>query len=425
MATQLTGAGLLGAQFEKVDKQLYKLFEREPMWYTRIEKQSRTEEVSMRPFRIPLQLTMSGLAGGFDPDGGDLGLGNGPVIDHAELTPIYNKIAARLTQKSIYVTDSTDKAVVKAANLVIEDTIKTMRLYLDQLGQGPGNGQLGVIQAVNGATATMAVPNGSVGVYDGEQVNIVDPTFTFLRNAGGPLQIANHDQVESNTITFTANLPNTVQAGDLIVDPFVTPANPFSLFGIKYHQNNAITGAWQNLDRAAYPYQLRTTRVNGGGSNLLHIHIMQCLAKIKKSIGPGAFKKGKYRAYGNTEQEIQYKQLGINVQSIIKGSPEGTTKDLDVLYSGNITMEGIEMDISVHADQTRIDFFDYSKFLRVVSKELSFYKDLEGRMVFPQYGDSGGIAASWLIYWDIGHQIGNTSPLSGGFIDTLAVPNIY
>lgn len=423
--SQLTGAGLLGAQFEKVDKQLYKLFERAPIFYNMIQKQARTEEVSMRPFRIPLQLTMSGIAGGYDPDGGDLGLGNGPVIDHAELTPIYNKIAARLTQKAIYVTDSTDKAVIKAANLVIEDTLKTMRLYLDQLAQGPGNGQLGVIQSVAGAVATMAIPNGSIGIYDGEQVNIVDPTFTFLRNPGGPLQIANHDQVESNVITFTGNLPGAVQPGDLIVDPFVTPANPFSLFGIKYHQNNAITGAWQNLDRAAYPYQLRTTRVNAGGSNLLHIHIMQCLAKIEKSIGTDQFQQGKYVAYCNTEQKIQYKQLGINVQSIIKASPEGNTKDLDVLYSGDISFEGIKPKISVHADQTRIDFLDISKWLRVVSKELSFYKDLEGRMVFPQYGDSGGIAASWLIYWDIGHQIGNVSPLSGGFIDTLAVPNIY
>ncbi len=424
MASPLTGAGLLGAQLEKVDKELHKLLERSRMFYTAIEKKGRTEEVSMRPFRIPVQLTPSGLFSGYDPDGGDLGLGNGPVIDHAEVTPIYHKIAARFTQKAQYATDTSEKAIVKANNLIIADTLETMKMALDQTAQGPGNGQLGVIQSVAGAVATMAIPNGAVGVYDGEQVNIISADMTTLRNVGGPLTITNHDIVESSTITFSAALPGTVVAGDLIVDPFITPQNPFGLFGIKYHQNNATTGSWQNLDRSAYPYQLRTSRVNAGGSPLLHVHCMQVVAKIKKSIGPEKFKGGKYRVYTNTEQEIQYKQLGINVQTFVKGSPQGNTDKLDILFS-DWTVDGVEPMVSTRADQTRMDWLDLSKWGRVVSKELSFFKDMYGTMMWPQYGNSGGIAASWLFYYDIGHQIFNVNPLHGGFIDTLAVPNVY
>jgi hypothetical protein len=424
MSSPLTGAGLLGAQLEKVDKNLWKLLERSHMLYTTIKKQGRTEEVSMRPFRIPLMLTPTGLFSGYEPDGGDLGVGNGPVIDHAEVTPIYHKIAAAFTQKSLYATNSSAKAIVEANTLVIADALETLKLALDQTAQGPGNGQLGVVQSVSGSVITMAIPNGATGVYDGEQVNILNSTETVQRNVGGPLTITNHDMVESNTITFSGALPGSVVAGDIIVDPFITPTNPFGLFGIKYHQNNATTGTWLNLDRSAYPYQLRTSRVNAGGSPLLHVHLMQVMAKIKKSIGPEKFEKGNYRAYMNTEQEIQYKQLGINVQTFMKGSPQGNTDKMDVLYS-NFTIEGIKPMISTRADQTRIDFLDLDVWGRVVSKEISFYKDIEGRMIFPQYGNSGGIAATWLFYYDIGHQIFVTDPLRGGFVDTLAVPNVY
>ncbi len=432
MSTGLTGAGLLGEMFEKVDPNLYKLFENSKLFYFQLQKKGRTEEVSMRPYRIPIQFTPSGLVSGYDPDGGDMGVGNGPIIDHAELTPIYTRIAAKFTQKAMYTTDTSAKAVIKANTLIIDDALKTMQMALDQYAQGPGNNQLGVISSVATTVATMLVPNGANGVYDGEQVNIISADMTTLRNPTGPLTVQVHDEVESNTITFTTDISGLgITAGDLIVDPFITPSNPFGLFGIKYHQNNAVTGTWQNLDRAAYPYNLRTSRVNAGGGSLQHLFVMQTIAKIKKSIGIENFQRGKYVFYTNTDQEIAYKQLGINVQVINKMMPSGkiTGEKMDVLYSGGVEMEGIGGlggdGISIRADQARIDFFDMTRWGRVVSKELSFYKNLDGQMIFQQYGDSGGIAAAWLFYYDIGHQIFNTCPLAGGFIDNLAVPNLY
>jgi hypothetical protein len=429
MSTGLTGAGLLGAMLEKVDPQLYKMFENFNSFYAMLQKKTRTEEVSMRPFRIPIQFTPTGLFAGYDPDGGDMGVGNGPIIDHAEVTPIYHRQAARFTQKALYTTDTSAKAVVKANQLVIADALKTMQMALDQTAQGPGNGQLGVISSVDGTGTilTMTVPNGANGVYDGEQINIISADLSTLRNPGEALTVQVHDEVESNVVVLTTSVTGLgVVQGDLIVDPFITPANPFGLFGIQYHQNNATTGTWQNLDRSAYPYNLRTSRVNAGGATLQHLHCMQIVAKIKKSIGIDMFKKGKYGAYTNTDQEIAYKQLGINVNRI--NTMEDGGKPLEMLFPQGISIEGIPLlggDVSIRANQARIDFIDMSRWGRVVSKELSFYKNLDGQMVFQQYGDSGGIAASWLFYYDIGHQIFNTCPLAGGFIDNLAVPNLY
>lgn len=431
MATGLSASGLLGEMFEKVDPVLHKMFENDNgTFYGTIEKKGRTQEVSSRPFRIPIQFTPTGIVGGYDPDGGDLGVGNGPVIDHAELTPIYTRIAVRYTQKAQYTTDTSQKAVMSANAIVVADALETMKMVLDQYAQGPGNNQLGIISSVATTVATMAVPNGANGVYDGEQVNVISADLTTLRNPAGPLTVQVHDEVESNTVTFTTDISGLgIVQGDLIVDPFITPANPFGLFGIQYHQNNATTGTWQNLDRAAYPYNLRTSRVNGGGASLQHLHVMQAVAKAKKSIGIKMFKKGKYQAYTNTDQEIAYKQLGINVQQINKQTPQGkVTEPLDVLYSGGIEFEGIPLlsgDVSIRASQARIDFLDISRWGRIVTKELSFYKNPDGQMLFQQYGDSGGIAAAWLFYYDIGHQIYNTCPLAGSFIDNLAVPNLY
>ena len=68
---------------------------------------------------------------------------------------------------------------------------------------------------------------------------------------------------------------------------------------------------------------------------------------------------------------------------------------------------------------------DMRHFFRVVAKDLSFFKSPEGQMLFPTYGDSGGPNAQWLFYYDIYHQIGNTNPLAGAYIDQLAVPNVY
>ena len=227
-----------------------------------------------------------------------------------------------------------------------------MKFAVNATAQGPGNGQLGIIQSVAGAVATMAVPMGAAGVYEGMQVNLVDSLSQNLRNQTGPLTIVAIDTVESNTITFSAPLPGTVVAGDLIVDTFIVPGNTLGLYGIKYHQNNNTTGYWQNLDRSAFPYRLRTSRVNAGGSALLLIHILLALAKIRLSLGADVFKKGKYLAYMNVQQEMNYKLLGMQVQSIIKVGPgEKVANNMDLLFEGDITMQGIQVETSARADQ--------------------------------------------------------------------------
>lgn len=422
---QLTGLGTVALQLEKVHREVPVLFEREDKGlYSMIKKSGRTDKSSTRPTRLPLLMGPGGKFGGYNPEGGDMGLGSGDVYDFGQVTPIFQRMAVQFTQLSQYATDSDDKAVKDAVNQQIANSLKQAGVALDQAVQGAGQGVLGTVSSVSGATATMQVPNGAVGVYDGEDLNILNSTLTTQRNLGGPVTVQNHDMV-GGTVVFTANLPGTVVNGDVLTDPFITPNNTVGLFGIKYHHNNATSGIWLTLNRATYPFQLRTPSINGNNNSLIQPMIRQGRNKIRKTLGADVIETENFIAYMNTDQEMAYEQLGLNMESIVKEGAGGKANDLELLFTGKLTMAGMPIKCSIHADQTRIDFIALKHWGRVVSKELGFFKDYEGKMIFPTYGASGGINASWLFYYDIGHQIWDDNPLMGCYLFSLAVPQIF
>ena len=75
-------------------------------------------------------------------------------------------------------------------------------------------------------------------------------------------------------------------------------------------------------------------------------------------------------------------------------------------------------------DLTRVDFLDLSHWGRAVLKDIDFY-EVNGNTVFPIYGASGGLAASYIFYFDTAFQVWDDSPRTGAFIDTLARPSGY
>jgi hypothetical protein len=217
-------------------------------------------------------------------------------------------------------------------------------------------------------------------------------------------------------------LPGGTVATDVIVHDGLSGAQPTSLFGIKYHQNNATTGTWLNLNRATYPVQLQTPRVNAGNAALTPANVRLAINKVRKALGINHLSK--LIAYMAVEQEHAWENLGITVSQIIKEGGSGSGNDLDLLFTGRKTMSGIPIKSSVNADQTRVDFLDLSHWGRAVLKDIDFY-EVNGNTVFPIYGASGGLAASYIFYFDTAFQLWSDSPRSGAFIDTLARPSGY
>ena len=88
-------------------------------------------------------------------------------------------------------------------------------------------------------------------------------------------------------------------------------------------------------------------------------------------------------------------------------------------------MSGVPINENIHADQTRIDFLDLSHWGRAVMKDIGFFENGDGQTMFQIYGASGGVAAAYIFYFDVGMQVWSDSPRSGCYIYSLARPAGY
>jgi hypothetical protein len=408
----------IALQLEKVRDKVPLLYERDDVLLSMIQQRGDVEKVSSRAMKLPLQVNPGGKAGSYSADGGDLGRGSGTTFDFATISPIFYRFAIEITKLVEYSTNSREKAVENAAKREVANGMKQFRSFLDKLIQTAGNGVLGSIGSIASSTLTMNVPSGAALVYVGQTIQVYDSTLTTNR---GSCNVTAADPITAQTITVDS-VPAGTTAGDVIVHDGLTGASPVSLFGIKYHQNNATTGTWLNLNRATYPVQLATPRVNAGNAALTPANVRLAINKVRKSLGTAQV--GKLIAYTSVEQEHAWENLGITISQVIKEGGAGNANDLDLLFTGRKTMSGVPIKTSVNADQTRVDFLDLSHWGRAVIKDIDFF-EIGGQTVFPIYGASGGLAASYIFYFDTGFQVWNDSPRSGAFIDALARPSGY
>lgn len=411
-------ANVIALQLEKVRDKVPLLYERDDILLTMIQQRGDVEKVSSRNMRLPLQINPGGKAGSYNADGGDLGRGSGTAYDVAQVSPIFFRMAIEITKLVEYATTGKEKAIENAAKREVANGMKQFRAFLDKLMQTAGNGVLGTINTVAGNVFTMAVPSGAALVYVGQTIQVYDTTLTTNR---GTANVVAADPISAQTITVDAAPAGTV-ATDVIVHDGLAGAQPVSLFGVKYHQNNATTGTWLNLNRATYPVQLQTPAVSAANSALVPSFVRLAINKVRKSLGINQL--GKLIAYMAVEQEHAWENLGIGISQIIKEGAGGGADDLDLLFTGKKTMSGVGIKSSINADQTRIDFLDLSHWGRAVMKDIDYY-EVNGNTVFPIYGASGGLAASYIFYYDTSFQVWDDSPRSGAFVSTLARPSGY
>lgn len=422
-------AQTVALQLEKVRDKLPVLYERDAAFVSSIKK-AEVETVSSRYMRIPLQLIPGGVPGGFNPDGGDLGRGSGTTWDVAQVTPNWQAFRVELTKLVEWATNQPVKAIENAFRYQLKEAMKQFDAYQDMLMQSNGNGVLGTVSSVSGAVATMSVPYGASLVSDNMVVNILKSDLTAQRVGPGAygfaeaFQITQHDAITNKSITFSAALPGSVVATDVIVEPNVTPGNTTSYYGVPYHLSNATTGTWLNLNRATYPYQLQSGRVNGDNSAITPGMVRLAQNTIELALGSDAVADAKLEAWTNVQQKAQWENAGILISQIIKEGAGSRANDLDLNFNGNYTMGSVPLKTSIHWNQTRVDFISKAHWGRAVMKDVDFY-DVDGVTLFPLYGASGGIAAGQIFYLVVGQQFYTDNPRSQAFIDSLATPSGY
>ncbi len=416
---QMQNAQTIALQLEKVRDKVPLLYERDDVLLTMIQQRGDVERVSSRNMRLPLQVNPGGKAGSYNADGGDLGRGSGTSYDVAQVSPIFFRFAVEISKLVEYATNAKEKAVENAAKRELANGMKQFRAFLDKLIQTGGNGVLGSIGAINSSTFTMNTPPGAALVYVGQTIQVYDPTLTTNR---GSCNVTAADPISPTQTITVDSVPSGTSVNDVIVHDGLSGAQPVSLFGVPYHQNNATTGTWLNLNRATYPQQLATPRVNAANSALVPGYVRLAINKVRKALGISQL--GKLIAYTSVEQEHAWENLGITVSQVIKENAAGSANDLDLLFSGRKTMSGVPIKSSINANQTRVDFLDLSHWGRAVMKDIDLF-EIAGNTVFPIYGASGGVSAAFIFYFDTAFQLWNDSPRSGAFIDALARPSGY
>ncbi len=427
---QMQNAQSVAIQLEKVRDKLPLLYERDDILLTMIQQRGDVEKVSSRNMRLPLQIRPGGKAGLANLDGGDLGRGSGTTYDVAQVTPVFFRNAVEITKLVEYATNSPEKAIENAAKREVKNAMAQFRSFLDKVMQTNGNGVLGTIGSIVttglpagvGAQLNLTTPPGAALFYYNQTIQFYDPTLTnnFNVNTSTTTNILLVDTF--NKFIQIDNLPTGVTAGDLIVHDGLTGAQPVSLFGVPYHQSNATTGTWLNLNRATYPVELATPHVAGNNAAITPGVVRLAINKVRKALGTNQV--GKLIAYTALEQENAWEQLGISISQIIKEGAGGRASDLDLLFTGELTMAGVPIKSSINANQARIDFLDLSHWGRAVMQDIDFY-DVGGQTVFPIYGASGGLSAAYIFYFVTGFQVWTDSPRSGAYIDSLAIPTGY
>ncbi|MGB6077706.1 MAG: hypothetical protein WBG29_18895 [Candidatus Acidiferrales bacterium] len=427
---QMQNAQSVALQLEKVRDKLPLLYERDDILLTMMQQRGDVERVSSRNMRLPLQIRPGGKAGLANLDGGDLGRGSGTTYDVAQVTPVFFRHAVEITKLVEYSTNSPEKAIENAAKREVKNNMAQFRSFLDKVVQTAGNGVLGTIGSIVttglpsgvGAQINLVTPPGAALFYYNQTIQFYDPTLTTNRNVAANVTTNILLVDPFNKFIQIDNLPTGVSVCDAVVHDGLTGAQPVSLFGVPYHQSNATTGTWLNLNRATYPVELATPHVAGNNAAITPGAVRLAINKVRKALGTSQV--GKLIAYTALEQENAWEQLGISISQIIKEGAGGRASDLDLLFTGELTMAGVPIKSSINANQARIDFLDLSHWGRAVMQDIDLY-DVGGQTVFPIYGPSGGLSAAYIFYFVTGFQVWTDSPRSGAYIDSLAIPTRY
>lgn len=418
----VTESIVVATELEKVAPNVPTLFDREDVFYSTIEKRP-VEVISARDMRVPLELRPGGNFGHYDPDGGDLGRGDGPVFDKALINSVHLKIALEWTKKAEWATDQNRKAVLNTFRYLLAKSMSEFRRQCDSVCMTAGDGVVARASAVaigtgtnGGDIWTMAAAGDGWGIRllrFNQTVSVYNLAVTTKR---AEVKINFYD-LENKIVHTFPSLP-TALANDVFLLQGLNGANPASLFGVPYHHSNSSTGNWLGLSRATNP-EIRASRVNAGSGALALPFPRLAINKIGNRVGRDSMKK--LAAWMHPCQQQAYEELGQLVSILNKSAKE---EGLDFYFNDNMQMAGAPVKTSFSWDKQRIDMVAAEVWGRAELHPAGFY-DVEGRKIFEVRGISGGVATAQLFYIVASFNLYTNNPAACAYIDALAIPSGY
>ena len=415
-------AQVVALELERVEPTVPALMDRDDVFYAKVEKRP-VQIISSRDMRIPLELRPGGSSGHWDPDGGDMGRGDGSTFDKGVINTVHLIHRVEWTTKSTWSTENSKKAVLSAFRHNLAKGMDEFRRYMDSLCMTAGDGVLATIGTVANAggvdTYTMNASGDGFGVRllrFGQTINVYAANLLTNRTAGAEKTITFYDLANKQI-----KIPQVAGAiaTDKVVAQGLSATPPVSLFGVPYHNNDASTGTWLGFDRALTP-EVRASRVNANSGALTLPLPRLAINKVGDRVGMKYLKK--CTACMHPAQVAAYEELG---QLAIIINKEAKEEGLDLYFNDNMRMAGAPIMKSYSWDKTRIDFIDFNNWGRAEYHKAGFYTDPEGRKFFIIRGASGGVAAANIFYLVASWNLYASNPAALTYISTLAVPSGY
>lgn len=405
------------------EKGIPQLLEVDAPFWSMIEKVD-FDPTSNRAARIPLLNKIQGFFQQSDMDNGDLGGNSGPDWQVATVTPIYFNINYGISAKAAYGGSDAARAVKNPVKETFRLAMQQFRSALDMVCETAGQGVLGTITSVSTNVFTLTTDGFKVELF-----YVGMPVQVFTANGVTDRGSTTVTAIDRDAFKITvAAAPGSSAATDLVViEGLVAPITiQSSLFGKQYHQSDATSGLWMNLDRAVLT-NIRTPSVNAASSNLTTAMIRRARNKIREYVGDDAVKDAKLIASMHPCQADQYEALAITISQIIK--QPSSNQGVDLLFDNEMgmTMSGVPVKQSIHADRTRIDFLCLKYWQRVVATDTGYYRPPgSDQFVFPTYNSGAdGLKASSFFILKTGLQLVNRHPLAGAYVKNLAIPALY
>lgn len=411
---QLSATDTLAVQLEAVSPELPLLVEKEGTLDAMIYDGGKSEMVSSRNFRIPMQTALPGAVAMISLDGGDLPRGGKPAFDVGTVTPLAFCVPLEYTELAKRTGAGGNVSTVNVISKSIAQCMDALRNNRDKFLQTDGTGKLATVTSVASLVITLnATPFGSRLVARNQKIQVFNgnavrgsATITDLGNELGGTQTITVDAVPGGTV-----------GGDFIRVDGVANTTPIFLNGIPVFHSTSTAGSLLGIARTnSY---VVAHGVNAGSAQLTLPMIRVAKNQIRQSLGEDAVKSLKVHLHPTQVQA--YEELGFQLQQITLG--DGKASNLDLMFSGKKSMDSMELIENIHADQTRIDLMNLDVWGKVKWGDGPFWYEVEGQRIWPIPSTTAGQWTTGVVCWltdALQYYVNNAKAL--GSITSLAIP---
>lgn len=385
----LTGASAAPLQLEDVNDIIPLLVEASHALDSRIKEGGIMDKrVSTKSFRVRIQNAMIGAVAKIGLDGGSLPDGGASSWDQFTVTPLAYCVPIQYTRLADLTGEPGNVATINPVSKTIADAAVYIQRTRDIFLNTAGDGVLGTVGAAaiytagNNPINLAPTPFGARNLHQNQIVQIFNAAKTISR---GRFTIQNVNNILGATQSITTlQTPTGVTNGDVVVvDGVALGGDPF-INGIPVFHSTSSTGNLLGVSRSNSYVVANGLDIAGAQITLPVLRTAQ--NGVLQALGPDALKSQVWHTHPSQVQA--YEELGFQLQYVPLDG--GKANKFDGLFS-TLTVNGREIIINIHADQTRWDLLNLKSYGKVMwGKPPFWFKNRGNTTVFQGYDTTSG-----------------------------------